>query len=624
MRKEGKRPIDRRRFEIGPGTPVKHRKETLYVLRIIDLDEVLAVDSDGLPRKVRTTELRPADTPESGGPVPPDPEMIDDADWRETERRMEAILPIVEGRPLEEVMAKAEEMGIHYTTLYRWHRRYRDFGGMQGLIPSKRGRRAGVPRIDPRAERVIREAIDEFYLTPRKPRVQWVIRKVHLRCHEMGIPLPSKNTIRNRISAIGGRRKLAAREGEGAARDRYDPVPGKFEAEYPLHVVQIDHTRMDVVVVDRRSRRPIGRPWLTLAIDVYSRMIQGYHLSLEAPSAASVAMCISSAVLPKEKILIEHGIEGEWNIWGFMDTVHVDNGADFRSKALERACAIHGIHIDFRPLGKTSYGGHIERVIGTMMESTHLLHGTTFSSIRDKGEYDPDANASLTMEELEKWFLTFVTKVYHRRVHSSLGMSPEEKFRRGILSEEGHGLPARPADPHTLYLDFLPAFERTVQRNGVNIDGINYYDPVLRPYVLAEDPATGKRRKFLFRRDPKNVSEIWFRDGEDGSYHRIPAADQSMPDMTLWELRAAKERAKDRTGPGRTEGREVLAAYGELFSMAEESRLKTKKARREAERKERAVRDYGRAVPPPEDRPLPEPSPEPEPSWDDIPDLEID
>ena len=621
--KNGAEKIDRRRFEIGPGARVLCGKETLHVLRVIDLDEVLAVDSNGLPRKVKTTELRPLEPGDTSGTVPPDPEMVDDSDWAEMEKRLEAILPIIEGRPLDEVMAKAEEAGVHYTTLYRWHRNYRNRGGMQGLIPSKRGRKAGVPRINPRAETVIREVIDEFYLTPRKPRVQWVIRKVHLRCGEMGIPLPSKNTIRNRIAEIGGRKKIAAREGEGTARDMYDPAPGKFEAEYPLQIVQIDHTRMDVVVVDARTRQPIGRPWLTLAIDIYSRMIQGYYLSLDPPSATSVAMCISSAVLPKEKILIEHGIEGEWNIWGYMDTVHVDNGADFRSKALERACAIHGIHIDFRPLGKTSYGGHVERVIGTMMESTHLLHGTTFSSVTKKGKYDPDANASMTLRELEKWFLTFVTKVYHRREHSSLGMSPEEKFRRGILSEDGYGLPARPADPYTLYLDFLPAFERTVQRNGVNIDGISYYDPVLRPHVLSEDPATGKRRKFLFRRDPKNVSEIWFRDGENGSYHRIPAADQSMPDMTLWELRAAKERARERSAGRGTEERDVLAAYDELFSMAEESRRQTKKARRETERKKHAVRDYGRAVPPKEE-PAPAPSPEPEPDWDEIPDLDID
>jgi putative transposase len=31
--------------------------------------------------------------------------------------------------------------------------------------------------------------------------------------------------------------------------------------------MQIDHTRVDVIVVSEGSRKPLGRPWITLAID---------------------------------------------------------------------------------------------------------------------------------------------------------------------------------------------------------------------------------------------------------------------------------------------------------------------------------------------------------------------
>jgi transposase InsO family protein len=42
---------------------------------------------------------------------------------------------------------------------------------------------------------------------------------------------------------------------------------------------------MDLIVVDPIDREPIGRPWLTVAIDTYSRCIAGFHVTLEAPSA---------------------------------------------------------------------------------------------------------------------------------------------------------------------------------------------------------------------------------------------------------------------------------------------------------------------------------------------------
>ncbi|WP_437412692.1 hypothetical protein [Sinorhizobium meliloti] len=52
-------------------------------------------------------------------------------------------------------------------------------------------------------------------------------------------------------------------------------VPGVFAASRPLQVVQVDHTKADIFVVDEETRQPIGRPWLTLAMDVCSRMVTG-------------------------------------------------------------------------------------------------------------------------------------------------------------------------------------------------------------------------------------------------------------------------------------------------------------------------------------------------------------
>ncbi|MFX4520382.1 integrase, partial [Acinetobacter baumannii] len=86
---------------------------------------------------------------------------------------------------------------------------------------------------------------------------------------------------------------VAKREGRKAARDRYVPAIGSLEAHWPLSLIQIDHTLVDVIVVDSETRTSIQRPWLTLAIDVCTRCVAGFHLSLEPPSATSVALCLS-------------------------------------------------------------------------------------------------------------------------------------------------------------------------------------------------------------------------------------------------------------------------------------------------------------------------------------------
>lgn len=138
-----------------------------------------------------------------------------------------------------------------------------------------------------------------------------------------------------------------------------------------------------------RAAGTIQRPWLTLSIDVCSRRVPGFHLSLELPSATSVALCLAHAALPKDGWLAARNIEQVWPISGIPERLHLDNAREFRSEALRRGCEQHGIGIDYRPVRTPHYGGNIERLIGTMMGKVHLLPGTTFSDVRVKGDLDP-------------------------------------------------------------------------------------------------------------------------------------------------------------------------------------------------------------------------------------------
>ena len=88
-----------------------------------------------------------------------------------------------------------------------------------------------------------------------------------------------------RIASLDPRKVIRRREGQDAARD-LQGVGGEPPAvTAPLEQVQIDHTVIDLIVVDDRDRQPIGRPYLTLAIDVFTRCVLGMVVTLEAPSA---------------------------------------------------------------------------------------------------------------------------------------------------------------------------------------------------------------------------------------------------------------------------------------------------------------------------------------------------
>lgn len=47
----------------------------------------------------------------------------------------------------------------------------------------------------------------------------------------------------------------------------------------PLGNLEIDDTQLDLFVIGERTRLPVGRPWLTLKICAFTKLIVSYHLS---------------------------------------------------------------------------------------------------------------------------------------------------------------------------------------------------------------------------------------------------------------------------------------------------------------------------------------------------------
>lgn len=173
------------------------------------------------------------------------------------------------------------------------------------------------------------------------------------------------------------------------------------------------------------------------------------------------------------------------------------------------------------------------------------------------------------------------------RLHSEIEMTPRRRWQVGLLGDgvkPGAGLPEKIADAEKLRLDFTPCLERTIQRYGVEMDKIGYQDEVLYRWAGATDPDDPKRpRKFEFRRDPRDVSRIWFWDPEIAQYFAIPYRDLSHPSVSLWQIKAAKAEIK-RQGVRDVDEAALFAAIARREGYAEEARAKTKAARRELHR----------------------------------------
>ena len=79
--------------------------------------------------------------------------------------------------------------------------------------------------------------------------------------------------------------------------------------------------------------------------------------------------------------------------------------------------------------------------------------------------------------------------------------------------------------------------------------------------------------------DPRNIKYLWFYDDSTKEYYKINAADQSMPDIPLWEYKLIKKSLKD-NGIEKPSTFHLIEARDELNKQIEDSIKKTKKARR--------------------------------------------
>jgi putative transposase len=465
------------------------------------------------------------------------------------------------------------ELGVSRATVWRWIKRLAEEGGRTSALASrKRGRPTGTTLISGKVEAVIEEHLRRYFLRRERPSLSRVATEIRSACWQQGLQPPTRRTVQRRLDAMDAREVAKARVGAKAARQKFAPVTGENKAKQPLEVVQIDHTPADIILVDSFDRHPIGRPWVTLAIDIATRMVTGYYVALEAPSRLSVALCLTQAVTPKAEILAELECSVSWPAQGKPHSIHVDNGRDFRSHAFRSACAEWGINLVYRPPGSPHFGGHIERLIGTMMGAVHLLPGTTQSSVLAKGDYDAEGMATMTLSEFDRWFVLEICR-YNNSIHSSLGCTPVAKWE--ALSAEMMG--DIPFEMEAFWVSFLPSELRKVRRDGIHLFQIRYWSDALAGHIGRGDG------RVVVRYDPRDLSVIWV-ELDGGRYVEARYRNLEIPPVSLWEYREAMRKAR---ALGKSESNELVLAelIRQQRQIEAESRGLTKAERRSRERK---------------------------------------
>jgi putative transposase len=207
--------------------------------------------------------------------VPVRPIDVPDKKWAEAVRREPAIrrLAAVEKPGRRDVDAVARELGLSRSQVYRLMHAFRENPITQSLVFANPGPGKGTSRLPSDVEKIIEGAIDTDYNRRERPTVQHLLREIRARCRAAGFKPPSRKAVSARVARRSPRDVAARREGAKWARNHLALVRPGLRPSAPLEILQIDHTKVDTQLVDERTRQPLGRPWVTLLLDVFSRAI---------------------------------------------------------------------------------------------------------------------------------------------------------------------------------------------------------------------------------------------------------------------------------------------------------------------------------------------------------------
>lgn len=249
----------------------------------------------------------------------------------------------------------------------------------------------------------------------------------------------------------------------------------EISIEWSNQVWQVDHTRADVLVVDQVGE-VLGRPWLTVVVDTYSRCIMGIHIGFEPPSAAVVCLGLRHAILPKQ-YSSAYELKQSWGTYGLPQYLYTDGGKDFRSQHLEQVATELGIVLCLRR--KPSDGGIVERPFGTLnTQFFSTLPGYVSSSVSTRS-LKAESEACLTLLQLEQLLVRYIVDHYNVALDARMGnQSRIGRWEAGRIAQL-HLMGDRELDICLMRRD-----RRTVYRSGyIQFANLTYLGEHLAAYA---------------------------------------------------------------------------------------------------------------------------------------------
>lgn len=463
-----------------------------------------------------------------------------------------------------------------WATIQRWRKTYEESGrNIISLIGNTRHRGNRKKRFNELTENLVQTALN-FYLTKERPSIQSAhkrLRFLEWENHQStGIKtqLPSYDAFRKRVNALDKHLVMSKRYSQRIADMRFKAYKKGYEATRPLEWVEIDHTPLDLMVVDEESRLPLGRPTLTSMIDKFSRMVIGFYLSFTPPSTLSVIECLRHAILPKAGLRnLYPSINSDWPAHGIPETIVVDNGKEFLSKDFTEITRSLGINIVRSPVKNPVYKGAVERHFRVVAQD--LLKdkpGKTFSNIFDKDEYDPKKTAVISLGSVVEITHLWVVDQLNDSNNSSINTTPRRMWESAIMWN-----PVRlPKNVNVFNVALGRMLTRKIQHYGIDFESLRYNSEELS--MIRREHSGEVKIKY----NPNDISFIYVMVPRTQQFIVVPCNDLPYAKKTLYQHQLIKKFARRQNL--KIDITNFMRAEKRILEIIENEKILTKKIRR--------------------------------------------
>lgn len=270
-----------------------------------------------------------------------------------------------------------------------------------------------------------------------------------------------------------------------------------------LSRVEVDSHQLDLLVLDDKTFEVKCRPWITVAIDIFTRMILGFHISEFPPNSNSTLQAIKNMI----------------TTFGVPDIVIPDNGSEFINNSVLALARELQITLQPAQVKTPDNKPYVERFFGTLAHNfIQKIQGTTFSNRFCIEEYESKKYVVLTFNQTKNCISEWVN-IYHKNLHTGIGRVPLAKYNDAIKSY-------RPIIINEEYADFIcrvPHF-RKISNGQVQYEYLFYYSHALRTLELRN------LRDVTIYVDESDLSKVYVRSSEQGEVIEAISTD---PDYTF-------------------------------------------------------------------------------------------